>query len=105
PRSGYLHVLPASRVSAGRARARARDQGDGGTHRPARPALPRLPGARRADVPRLPGMHHAAQAGVRLVWAAARVALAGLPALRDAGDTRSPAARGPHDPRARTGAT
>ena len=80
-----LHALPAARVPRGRARARARDQGDGAAARAARPALPGLPRRGRGGLPRLPGLHDEAEAVVRQLQAAARGALAGLPVLRDAG--------------------
>ena len=51
----------------------------------ARPALPGLPRGRRVDLPRLPGLHDPAEAGVREVQRPARGALADLPPLRDAG--------------------
>ena len=51
----------------------------------ARSPLPRLPRPGRAVVPRLPRLHDAAQAGVRLLRASARADLAGVPVLRDAG--------------------
>ena len=60
PRADHLHVLPPARVPPGRARARARDQGDGGAARAARPALPGLPREGRVVVPRLPRVHDAA---------------------------------------------
>ena len=50
----------------------------------ARPALPGLPRRGRVDLPRLPGLHDPAEAGVREVQRAARGALADLPPLRDA---------------------
>ena len=66
----------------------------------ARPALPRLPGRGRGDVPRLPGLHDPAEAGVREVQQPARGALADLPALRDAGLGAEPArGRRGHDRR------
>ena len=65
PRRARLHALPAARVPRGRARARARDQGDGGAAQPARQPVPGVPRDRRAVVPRLPRLHDAAQAGVR----------------------------------------
>ena len=43
-RRDHLHALPPARVPRGRARARARDPGDGGPALHARPALPGLPG-------------------------------------------------------------
>ena len=84
PRRARLHALPAARVPRGRARARARDQGDGGAAQPARQPVPRVPRERRSDLPRVPGVHDAAEASVRELQRAARGALAGLPVLRDA---------------------
>ena len=46
PRAAHLHALPAAGVPRGRARARARDQGDRAAPRGPRPALPGLPRAR-----------------------------------------------------------
>ena len=62
----------------------------------ARPALPGLPRAGRVVVPRLPGLHDEAEAGLREVQRAARGALADLPALRDARHVAEPA-RDRHD--------
>ena len=59
----------------------------------ARPALPGVPGARRAVVHRLPGLHDAARAGMPVVRPAARVAVAGVPVLRDGDHARAPGAR------------
>ena len=87
PRADHLHVLPAARVHPGRARARARDQGDGGASRADRPTVPVCRAKVESFLPRLPGVHDAPPSGVPVVRAAARVALAGLPVLRD-GDPR-----------------
>ena len=57
----------------------------------ARPALSGVPRRGRGDVPRLPGLHDTAEAGVREVQQPARGALADLPALRDAGLGAEPA--------------
>ena len=84
-RRARVHALPAARVSRGRARARARDQGDGGAAVPARSLLPGLPRGGLERVPRLPGLHDEAEAGLRELQGAARGALAGVPVLRDAG--------------------
>ena len=65
----------------------------------ARPALPGLPRRRRVDLPRLPGLHDPAEAGVREVQRPARGALADLPALRDAGLDPEPARDRGHDRR------
>src|ERR671937_1617910 len=82
-RAADLHALPAARVPRGRARARARDQGDGGAARAARPALPGLPRRGRSVLPRLPRLYDAAQAVVLELQGAARGAVADLPVLRD----------------------
>ena len=65
PRPVHLHALPPAGVPRGRARARARDQGDGGADRGSRPPLPGLPRRGRRGLSRLPRLHDEAQAGVR----------------------------------------
>ena len=54
----------------------------------ARPRTARSAARRSTRVPRLPGLHDEAEAGVRHLQGAARAALAGVPVLRDAGRAR-----------------
>src|SRR5207342_2110678 len=89
----HLPLLPAARVPPGRARAGARDQGDGGAACAARHALPGLPSPCRAHLPRVPRMHDSAEAVLCLVWPAARGALAGVPVLRRGCTSRAARAR------------
>src|SRR6187401_3464077 len=66
----YLFFRPPEYIED--VRARARDPGDGGAAVEARPPLPRLPCRGRGDLPRLPGLHDPAEAGVRQVQRPAR---------------------------------
>src|SRR3954447_9275217 len=94
PRADRLPLPPPARLDRGAARPRAREPRARGPARRARSALPGLPRRGRRLVPRLPGLHDATQAGVRVVRLPARADLADLPVLRDPGAARGRLRRG-----------